>query len=163
MAFTVQKRELTLENPFLYWKGFVELDILFSDGHSLLHVDLNCNSKHNPTKPDLLQNNIPRWVENKKQTLISNIKSDEVLHNKSELQMLTSDTAAVCSGDINNLTNRISNIFISSAQISFTRKENFIETTEDKKWFGPDCLKARNDYHLAKKNSTCQFFRVEPN
>ena len=23
MAFTVQKRELTLENPFLYWKGFV--------------------------------------------------------------------------------------------------------------------------------------------
>ena len=22
MAFTVQKRELTLENPFLYWKGF---------------------------------------------------------------------------------------------------------------------------------------------
>ena len=23
MAFTVQKRELTLENPFLYWKGFL--------------------------------------------------------------------------------------------------------------------------------------------
>ena len=22
IAFTVQKRELTLENPFLYWKGF---------------------------------------------------------------------------------------------------------------------------------------------
>ena len=65
--------------------------------------------------------------------------------------MLTSDTAAVCSDDINNLTNRISNIFISSAQTSFTRKQNFIKTTEDKKWFGPDCLKARNDYHLAKK------------
>ena len=23
MAFTVQKRELTLENPFLYWKGLL--------------------------------------------------------------------------------------------------------------------------------------------
>lgn len=71
--------------------------------------------------------------------------------------MLTSDTAAVCSDDINNLTNRISNIFISSAQTSFTRKQNFIKTTEDKKWFGPDCLKARNDYHLAKKTLHANF------
>ena len=35
IAFTVQKRELTLENPFLYWKGlyinminYIHLDIL---------------------------------------------------------------------------------------------------------------------------------------
>ena len=80
---------------------------------------------------------IPRWVENKKQTFISNIKSDEVSHIKSELQMLTSDTAVVCWDDINNLTNRISNIFISSAQTSFTRKQNFIKTTEDKNGLGP--------------------------
>ena len=58
----------------------VELDILFSDGHSLLHVDLNFNSKHYPTKPDLLQNNIPRWVENKTQTFISKFKSDKIYH-----------------------------------------------------------------------------------
>ena len=30
IAFTVQKRELTLENPFLYWKGFTVL-VLKSD------------------------------------------------------------------------------------------------------------------------------------
>ena len=41
MAFTVQKRELTLENPFLYWKGFL-VDLL-SLGREFFLLNNNYN------------------------------------------------------------------------------------------------------------------------
>ena len=96
----------------------IELDAIFSDGHSLLSWSLqaeglrtynnsNSNNEAKNTKPKF------RWSENTKEQFIAQINLAEVLHVKQKL-----DTLEPNSENINRYTNEISTIFENAAQKS---------------------------------------------
>ena len=138
----------------------IELDAIFSDGHSLLSWSLqaeglrtynnsNSNNEAKNTKPKF------RWSENTKEQFIAQINLAEVLHVKQKL-----DTLEPNSENINRYTNEISTIFENAAQKSLKyAKASFKKRQFDKPWFGPACKMARKQYHKAKnmyKLNRCQ-------
>ena len=128
----------------------VEVDRLFSDGHSLLALDLQTHSLNlpNPLEKNISQHTYIKpseyecFVQNFDETKIANIVT--------ELQTCDINTSKDA---INNITSQIGELFqISASKVHDCRPANSTGTTKhDRPWFGHQCRNARKKYHLARR------------
>ena len=134
----------------------IELDPLFSDGHSLLSVDISLSQpvirNLQTDAPDKARP--PRWKDNLKLEFKHNIDPAKLNSIKDLLNEQINDTCI--KPFLNNITSRISDLFTECARKTFpsnpktsARKEN--APIPHKPWFGPQCNRARNSYNYARK------------
>ncbi|MEW8547774.1 MAG: reverse transcriptase family protein, partial [Candidatus Thiodiazotropha sp.] len=138
----------------------IEMDTIFSDGHSLLSWSLleeGLNTYQTSNSMNDKKNIQPKykWSENTKEQFIAHIDLPKVLHVKQRLE-----TMELNSENINRYTNEISILFEEAAQKSLKQtKTLYNKRPFDKPWFGPACKMARKQYHKAKrmyKSNKCQ-------
>ena len=128
----------------------IELDSIFSDGHSLLSWSLILPVNENVFKKSPIKNNPKnnfKWSVNSKESCVDSIDITKVadLNIKLDLQEPSIEK-------LNEISNEVSNIFMSAASKSLqSRKTPFKRRSFDKPWFGPACKLARQRYHRAKK------------
>jgi hypothetical protein len=143
-----------------------EVDALFSDGHSLLDLELKTypdntenqldeNNTHNLSRvPDISKP--PRWKTEKQDDFVQNISQrdiNEIIRNIDSIQDLSTTKSK-----LNCISEQIASLFHSSARRSFPAKQNNrsynnknYNNNKNKPWFGPHCKKARHKYHVARK------------
>ena len=134
---------LKLLNDF----DIIEIDPIFSDGHSLLQLSISCtdqlNSKQNTTE----RNNKTKikWYENQDQAFCDSIDLTKINSMISDLE-----SPSFSKNDINLATEQISNIFDDAGAACFPHQSS-VHSNPTKPWFGPCCKSARKKYHLARK------------
>lgn len=74
----------------LFQTLLLKTDVIFSDGHALLNVDINLKQKYMyyKNKPQNRHSHFTKWNENKKKDFISNINADDILNIQTELDRL---------------------------------------------------------------------------
>ncbi|MEW8548531.1 MAG: reverse transcriptase family protein [Candidatus Thiodiazotropha sp.] len=129
----------------------MELDPIFSDGHSLLSWSLKIPMNEQVCKKPSSQNNTTnsfKWSLNAKENYIDSIDIQKVSDINNTLDLLDPSTDT-----LNKISNEVANIFMTAASKSLPpRKPPFKRRSFDKPWFGPACKFARQRYHRAKKN-----------
>ena len=124
----------------------IETDTLFSDGHSALswsvkiaHKIQDSNDKHSQERP-------VRWKPDKANSFVASI-------NAVQIQNLVAETEnmEINQDRINNITDKISEIFNKAALQSFGTRKCVTKNKPDKPWFGEKCRTARFHYHKARK------------
>ena len=126
----------------------IELDPLFSDGHSLLSVILKLpygNRESSASSLKYPNYSRPKWDNRKTENFIRNI---DTLSINSLIEEL--NTQEVNKVNINLQTDKIANIMLAAANRSFASNRKYIRNTNDKPWYGSDCKRARKDYLNAK-------------
>ena len=130
----------------------IEVDRLFSDGHSLLRVDLRtrCNpptvehpcSRNKPQLNFIKPSEFERFMINFDQNKANDI-----------LSVLESCDTEYCEATINHVAHQISNAFKSAASKTQSGKNVKLKTKHgnNRPWFGFKCQTARRKYHLARK------------
>ena len=139
----------------------IDLDRLYSDGHSLISTHLVKNDAiitHN----NHTQNNktAPKWKDDKNELFTNNLNIELLAEINQTLQDCTVNDSKNC---INTVTEKISNLFHTSAMKTFSKNNNCRRGSENnnvqadnpptfsKPWFGPQCRKARTSYNTARK------------
>ena len=128
----------------------VEVDRLFSDGHSLLALDLQT---HSLNLPNPLEKNISKHTYIKPseyECFVQNFDETKIANIVTELQTCDINTSKDA---INNITSQIGELFqISASKVHDSRPANSTGTTKhDRPWFGHQCRNARKKYHLARR------------
>ncbi|MEW8548382.1 MAG: reverse transcriptase family protein, partial [Candidatus Thiodiazotropha sp.] len=126
----------------------IEMDALFSDGHSLLSWSLKIPSQCLQNDQNII--NFPskcfKWSNDSKQSFIENINVENVLRICERLDSVEPSTE-----NLNNILHEIAGIFQNSATSSLKQTNYRIKRRSfDKPWFGPACKTARKKYHRAK-------------
>ena len=133
----------------------VELDPVFSDGHSLLAWSVKCNNKMNNLNSNESNVFLPKfkWSDSCQNDFTSSIDTTELqkLHSKLETIQPQQMDPAVTTKTINDITDSIAGIFIQAASTSLKQsKQPYKRKIFDKPWFGPACKIARKKYHCAR-------------
>ena len=134
--------------PFLTQFEVIELDPIFSDGHSLLSWSLNINLTTNDTndKPAYYTNSRSKWSEKDRDIFVSSIDMQQVLSLHETLDTISPSPEAM-----ENITENIAQIFNNASSKAFKpKKKIFSRRKFDKPWFGPACKIARKKYHRAR-------------
>ena len=137
----------------------LEVDPLFSDGHSLLSTTL-CFSQSSilNTKKYPKQNikGKPKLTEDKKTIFVQNIDRSKLNDLYNFIQDSSKNYNSVNKDNINSMCLKFSEIFHESAQTCIPDKSYPNHTKGKMPWFGKQCAHARKRYHLAKtKFSRC--------
>ena len=138
--------------------NILELDCLFSDGHSLLTTYLNLKASDDRKKIKTSKNtkSNPKWNESEKQTFLLNIDKNKIQAINNRLCDLHQSNN-VNTDDINKICADIGSIFVSAAEATSgksksTSNKHISENSKDSKpWFGYKCKNARRKYHIARK------------
>ena len=145
---------LQLVNDF----EIIELDTLFSDGHCLLSMSIHActsdertrntahKSKSNSDRP-------PKWNDSESHNFVTNIDMSAL----TEINDLLDNTATERNKQfLDNITSKISNVFVESAKMSFSNNHRATSRLPDAQkhtpWFGLQCKKARTNYNKARKS-----------
>ena len=130
----------------------IDLDQIFSDGHSLLHFQIS--GRQTMSVQNKRQNktiHAKMWDENKISDFCENLDQSKISNLMIDVQSKLNDVESVVKNDINDFVERISDIFQKAAQNTFKKKTyNTGQKQNDKKWFGNKCRIARNEYNMAK-------------
>lgn len=138
---------------FVSMFDIIEVDPLFSDGHSLLSTNLclsqNCIINKNTC---LKQNNKrkPKLPEDKKAAFVQNINHSKVNDLHDFIQDSSKNSNLVNKDKINSMCLKFSEIFHESARSCIPDKSYSNHIKGKKPWFGKQCAYARKRYHLAK-------------
>lgn len=138
-------------NMLEFYQDFevVEMDPIFSDGHSVLRSVLKFDSINLKEDKPLSSSSKPKWNSEYKDDFIHHIDSAKI---ESLIHILESNN--INKDTINYVTNQISEIFKNATSKAFPkpkRSNRSINTRESKTWFGSHCKIARRKYHTAKK------------
>ena len=133
----------------------IELDRLYSDGHSLLSFNIKVQKVNTHEKQRKPRTCYPAWDSLKAQSFLDNI-------NLSKLQTITSqlshdpENATYSQESMDRIVTDISHLFSESAALSFERKPSckfpkHSSKPRNKPWFGPACHHTRKAYNAAKR------------
>ena len=132
----------------------IELDPMFSDGHSLLYMELKITPRLTTEQapnynPELRP---PKWKDEKKNDFIQNIDPTKI----SEIEnMFNNQPTLTVKAFLNDVTEKISHLFVNTARSTFPTPTRYTHSDRphpsNKPWFGPHCKRARNAYHYARK------------
>ena len=138
----------------------IELDPIFTDGHSLICTEFNFNNnttqhdKPTSTKPNSTKNK-PKWKQNLKAKFTENLDAMKINDMLITLRNLENNLDSVNELTINHLCKGISDIFMHAYAMSDTstqrEQSQYTSQRPQKQWFGAECRTARKKYHLAKK------------
>ncbi|MCG8113215.1 MAG: reverse transcriptase domain-containing protein [Candidatus Thiodiazotropha taylori] len=132
----------------------LELDALFSDGHSLIFTNLGFGNELK-TKDKVLERNKtrkPKLPEGKKTRFVENLNRNKMqcLHN--EIIHAKEYSSNVDKKTVNNICAQFSEIFNDSAKsCNNNNNGSHAKNCFKKAWFGRQCEHSRNEYHRAKK------------
>lgn len=133
----------------------IELDRLFSDGHSLLSFSfkLDIIRKGQLKQKTQLHRNRPKWAQKDAGKFAENINKQKITEVVQKLQYQR-DTDFT-QDFIDSVVKEIAEIFNESANKTFSGSHSWTPTcstdTKNKPWFGPTCNSARKFYHSARK------------
>lgn len=146
---------------FVKMFSILELDSLFSDGHSLVSTTCQFQQTLAATNKTLKQvkRKKPKLPADKKIAFVQNINQVKI----QELDTLILETCeninSVNKEIINSICFKFSEIFTESAQTCINANSVSNYKIGKKAWFGTQCENARRKYHLAKskhsKNPSC--------
>ncbi|MES9903304.1 MAG: reverse transcriptase family protein, partial [Sedimenticola sp.] len=148
---------IATSNCFKFITDFeiTDLDPLFSDGHSLLSVDVRWLTTNTFTKPvEHIQNTEslkrpPKWRNDLKEQYIHNLDTCKVHNIK---QLIDELPVNISKHEINSIAYSISEMFNEAAHKTFPNTTfNRSNKNNDKNWFGHQTNKARRKYHAARK------------
>ena len=139
---------------FLHEFEVIELDQLFSDGHTLLSWSLSANVTSSPVLTNKLSEGINfKWSDDANIQFNDSINMQEI-HSLNENFLdidLSATTPSSLSKTINEITDKIADVFMQAASKSLKRKRSpYKRRPFDKPWFGPACKIARKKYHRAR-------------
>ena len=124
-----------------------DTDLLYSDGHSILHFELGSALLPNLESQTGRRPNYPRWQEEKILDFVNNV-------DRSHLQAISDqlNTYPQSQSTIENITNDIALLFKNAINITFPTTASEVRPTQNnnKPWFGSDCNRARKKYNRAK-------------
>ena len=133
------------------------VDGLYSDGHSVICCNIKLNSgqrnmtntnKQLPTQ--LPKHTKPQWQSSSEDTFLRNINTN--IHEINNLLRIAESTPSQCKMD--ELSNKLSDIFTNSASQSFSVKRKYQPVNPKKsKWFGGECKASRKIYNKARKRA----------
>ena len=138
---------------FVHMLNILELDSLFSDGHSLITTTLNFSQKLAPCKSKKTRNSKrkPKLPEDKKILFIQNLNYLKIAQLHDNIVNAINNLSSVNSDKVNDICHQFSDIFSGSAQ-SFSHDSSNSNYKKGKKvWFGKQCENARKQYHFAKR------------
>ena len=130
----------------------IELDPIFSDGHSLISWSLgvqntDISNTSNLNDYEQKRNTKYKWTDTSKENFIKEIDLNEVSNIKENIDRIEPNYET-----INFYTNKIASLFDQTAQKTLnTVKKVWNKRPFDKPWFGPACKAARKEYHKAKR------------
>ena len=132
----------------------LELDALFSDGHSLISTSLCFKNdlKVKKSVPINTKARKPRLPEEKRTNFIENLNRIKIQSILANITQTSQTTDSLSKEKVNALCNTFSEIFNESAN-SCNNYNNGRNTSNNNKkpWFGHQCAKSRKTYHRAKK------------
>ena len=127
---------------------------LLSDVHCAIHVTLKvCNNADKNKTVTQHDSSKPKWFDKRKNEFVNTVhnKQDQLTQILNDLEKLRSDEH--CSQTaVNNIVDKICNIFQSSADDTFFNKSNSkARKPNSKPWFTKNCENARKKFHKARK------------
>ena len=143
--------------PFIKDFEVIELDSIYSDGHSLVLLSLNIPRKSERPdtfniKQQIQPQNKPKWKPTEKNTFVQNIDLTRI-----DILSHHLDTIEISKESMNYCTGEISRISLTSINKSFRVKCAFCGRNRDKPWYGFNCksarkryMKEKSDYHKQK-------------
>ena len=141
-----------------------DLDPLFSDGHALLSVTISLNMrKQAPSESQIKVDKPPKWDETRKNNFVENIDREQIIIIQYLLDNFSNNDAKL---QINNITNKIGELFINSAKKTFPEKNSYPRNPNNKQWYGPKCHNSRKRYNKARKKyniNKCELNKRELN
>ena len=129
----------------------IETDPIFSDGHNLLSWCISINDKHinHSLRKDTTRSTI--WIPNSENDFVNNIDQNKLSDLCEQL-----NTYPQSQDTVDFISTELQSIFETAANKSFPHNHriypNIKNQHKNKPWFGPQCLRARRSYHLAKSN-----------
>ena len=124
-----------------------DTDLLYSDGHSILHFELGSALLPNLESQTGRRPNYPRWQEEKILDFVNNV-------DRSHLQAISDqlNTYPQSQSTTENITNDIALLFKNASNITFPATASEFRPIQNNKkpWFGSDCHRARKKYNRAK-------------
>lgn len=134
----------------------IELDALFSDGHSLLQLTLNTKFTKLKTNVKNIKNNAKHWDQEKVEQFKMNLDSERIENIVSKLIAMENSPMTLSQSDLNSVLEQISAVFKNAAEVSFGQYQMQYRSRNDKVWFGEECRKTRSDYNKARtKHKKC--------
>ena len=130
----------------------IELDALFSDGHSLIQLTLN--TKFTKSKSNV--KNIKKIIPNtgirkeKAEQFKMNLDPESIETIVLKLTELENSPTTLSQSDLNSVLEQISTVFTNAAKVSFGQYQTQYRSKKDKVWFGEECRKSRSEYIKAR-------------
>lgn len=129
----------------------IDLDPLFSDGHSLLSLMITQIIAPSPAIATTSKSGRKLWDEEKKELFCHNIDMQTLNAILTDIQLVQAETDDISARTIDLLMDKIASVFTISAKKTFIKKKtNYARTKNDKPWFGNECNKTREEYNSAK-------------
>lgn len=140
----------------------VNFNPLFSDVHCRLEVSLKGMNNDTTLCTEVSanmpsNNNHVRWRVHQEQNCVDYINEDingplKPLNEMAD-SLSTKVQNEVANGDVNEVVNKVSDIFKASAKNVFGAKRvsKVLTNNTNKPWFTNDCHKKRKDFHIAKR------------
>ena len=125
----------------------IELDSLYSDGHSLLSMNINISIPNPHDKISEPKSVSHKWDETKSHIFLQNLDISVV---NDTLQLLDNEVLDEQDTIINQATYNFSCLFSKAADAAFA-KRSISKITNNKPFFGPECTKWRNEYNRVRK------------
>ena len=129
-----------------------ELDPLFSDGHSLLHLNIETCDMHSKSRVDRTNSQKQTlWNDYRKSEFVANLDKEMIKNTLTSLNAMR-EQEEISQEQIDIAVHKISDMFNKAAKITFKQKTpKYKRDEKDKSWFGKACNEARSEYHTAKK------------
>ena len=134
---------------FVKMFSILELDSLFSDGHSLIITTLSFSQKIAPERNQSRKTK-PKLPEDKKVLFVQNLDRSKISELHNVIIDASNNLNSVNFDKINYICHHFSEIFSESAQSCINDNSSSNQKKGKKVWFGTQCEKAWKQYHLAK-------------
>ena len=128
----------------------IELDALFSDGHSLIQLTLNTKSTKPKSNIKNIKNNTKHWDQEKAEQFKMNLDPESIETIVLKLIELENSPTTLSQSDLNSVLEQISAVFTNAAKVSFGQYQTQYRSQNDKVWFGEECRKSRSEYMKAR-------------
>ena len=128
----------------------IELDALFSDGHSLIQLTLNTKFTKSKSNVKNIKNNTKHWDQEKAEQFKMNLDPESIETIVLKLIELENSPTTLSQSDLNSVLEQISTVFTNAAKVSFGQYQTQYRSQNDKVWFGEECRKSRSEYIKAR-------------
>ena len=137
---------------FVKMFSILEVDSLFSDGHSLITTTLSFSQELAPTKNKRNKNRKkrPKLPASKTALFVQNLDYSKITELNDNIMATSNDLNSINLERINDICHQFSEIYNNSSKLCTSTDSSSDYKKGQKVWFGRQCEKARKQYHVSK-------------